>query len=40
LVAFYVVAFESTRALIEAIVAAITRRVPSLGLFEADALRM
>jgi hypothetical protein len=39
LVAFHVVVFKSTRLLIDAIVSAITQRVPSMGLFEADALR-
>jgi hypothetical protein len=38
-VVFHVVVFKSTRVLIDGIVRAVTRRVPSVNLFEVDALR-
>jgi hypothetical protein len=38
-VVFHVIVFKSTRAFIESIVNAVTRRLPSLDLLEADALR-
>jgi hypothetical protein len=38
-VVFHVVAIKSTRVFIDSIVRSVTRRVPSVGLFEADALR-
>jgi hypothetical protein len=38
-VVFHVVVFKSTRLFIDGIVRAVTRRVPSADLFEADALR-
>ena len=38
-VVFYVVLFKSTRVFIDGIVSAIRRRVPSVDLFEADAMQ-
>lgn len=39
MVVFHELVFESTRVFVDAIVRSVTRRFPSVGLFEADALR-